>query len=136
MAFLPLDSWHIWHSLLGSAKLTDNAVLVAVDLPGYGGSDSLPNYHADSVMELMSEFVLKMRSQYVARGPRPTRGPVIIAAHDWGAIVAFRLASEAPTIADRFILSNSFHVGAPHIYMTCIHLLAVSLLIISRCSLL
>jgi pimeloyl-ACP methyl ester carboxylesterase len=83
--------------------------MVAVDLPGFGGSDSLQFYGPDDVMEAMTEFILKMREQYITED-KPT-GRVLIVAHDWGALVGFRLASEAPQLADRFILSNSFNVS-------------------------
>lgn len=32
---------------------------------------------------------------------------VIVTAFDWGGVIAFRLASEAPQIADRFIIVNA-----------------------------
>jgi pimeloyl-ACP methyl ester carboxylesterase len=87
--------------------LTETATLVAVDLPGFGGSDSLPNYDPDSVLEALSEFIMKMRETYLSESP----GPVVIVGHDWGALIGFRLASEASVLADRFILSNTFLVS-------------------------
>ncbi|KAF2668531.1 alpha/beta-hydrolase [Microthyrium microscopicum] len=98
------DSWHIWHPLLKRANLTGAATLVAVDLPGFGGSDSLPTYDADTVLEVVSEFIMTMRDTYLSESP----GPVVVVGHDWGALIGFRLASEASVLADRFILSNSF----------------------------
>lgn len=53
----------------------------------------------------MTEFVLKMREQYLTG----EHGRVVIAAHDWGAMVGFRLASETEGLADRYILSNCIH---------------------------
>ena len=106
------DSWHIWNSFLRNSDLKDSAVLVAVDLPGYGGSDSLDVYDANNVLETLTEFTIKMRDRFLlAEEQGNTRGPVIFVAHDWGATVGFRLASEAPSLADRWILSNSFHVS-------------------------
>jgi pimeloyl-ACP methyl ester carboxylesterase len=107
-----LDSWHVWNHFLRNQQLKDAAVLVAVDLPGYGGSDSLDKYDANNVLETMAEFIIKMREKFlVVEQQGNTRGPVVIVSHDWGATVGFRLASEAPSLADRWIISNSFHVS-------------------------
>jgi pimeloyl-ACP methyl ester carboxylesterase len=79
-----------------------------VDLPGYGGSDGLKNYGATQVLESLTEFVVGIRDLYGiddVEDSAPTR-KVIIVGHDWGAILGFRLAAEAPQLADRFILSN------------------------------
>jgi pimeloyl-ACP methyl ester carboxylesterase len=88
--------------------------MVAVDLPGYGGSDGLKSYSPDDVLEAVTEFVLKMRDQYIPseEGSPRSSSRVVLVAHDWGALIGFRLASEAPQLADRFILSNSIHVSA------------------------
>jgi pimeloyl-ACP methyl ester carboxylesterase len=91
-------------------ELKNTATMVAVDLPGFGGSDDLDVYDADHVLEALSEFIIKMRDKYASVG-EAGQAPVVIVGHDWGALVGFRLASEAPVIADRFILSNSFHVS-------------------------
>lgn len=85
--------------------------MVACDLPGFGGSDSIANYGSNDVLEVITEYILKMREQYLSSEDANAR--VIIAAHDWGALIGFRLASEAPELADRFILSNSIHVSGP-----------------------
>jgi len=53
-----------------------------------------------------------MRDAYLAPpSSDTTHAPprVLIVAHDWGALLAFRLASEAPQLADRFIVSNAAH---------------------------
>jgi pimeloyl-ACP methyl ester carboxylesterase len=102
----------VWSHLLRDNTLRSKAVLVAVDLPGYGGSDSLDKYDANNVLEVMTEFVISMREKYLSSEAEGStaRGPVVLVAHDWGATVAFRLASEAGGLADRFIISNSFHV--------------------------
>jgi len=109
------DSWAIWRHILTSTGLRDSAFLVAVDLPGYGGSDRLDRYSATKVLEKLTEFIVAIRERYeveavsddVLVDPRemPLR-KVIIVSHDWGCILAMRLAAEAPQLADRFILSN------------------------------
>lgn len=85
--------------------------MVACDLPGFGGSDSLANYGPSDVLEAITEYIIQMREHYLS--PEEGNARVIIAAHDWGALIGFRLASEAPELADRFILSNSIHVSEP-----------------------
>jgi pimeloyl-ACP methyl ester carboxylesterase len=79
--------------------------LIAVDLPGYGGSDSFDKYSSTNVMEALSTFVLGMKEQHLQHG-----GKTVIVAHDWGCVLACRLASEAGGLADRYIVSNAFHV--------------------------
>jgi pimeloyl-ACP methyl ester carboxylesterase len=108
------DSWHVWNHFLRDSTLRSSAVLIAVDLPGYGGSDSLDRYDANNVLETLAEFSIKMRDRYLltddsASTTNISRGPVVLVAHDWGATIAFRLAAEAPGLADRFVISNSFH---------------------------
>ncbi|OCL12390.1 abhydrolase domain-containing protein 9 [Glonium stellatum] len=98
------DSWILWQRLLTSSRLSQNSALVAVDLPGYGGSDGLPNYSANAVLETMTAFILGMREEYItSRGDGA--GKVFVVSHDWGSIIGYRLASEASQLADRFIIS-------------------------------
>jgi pimeloyl-ACP methyl ester carboxylesterase len=94
--------------------LRDDAVLVAVDLPGYGGSDSFPSHDAQTMLETLTVFMMGIRAKHlpVNDSDAKTRGPVIVVGHDWGALIGFRLAAEAPDLADRFILSNSIHVSS------------------------
>ncbi|PGH08363.1 hypothetical protein GX51_01189 [Blastomyces parvus] len=120
------DSWAIWRHILPSSFLWERASVVAVDLPGYGGTDSLPRYSATEVMEHFAEFLIAIRRKYGIDADddddddedndddwhgrpvgvkRPT-GKVIYVGHDWGALLGFRIASEAPRLADRFILTN------------------------------
>ncbi|KAL5116867.1 hypothetical protein ACEQ8H_005219 [Pleosporales sp. CAS-2024a] len=101
------DSFLLWRHILQSPALHGNHILIAVDLPGYGGSDSLPNYGAYEVLETMAEFILDMRKQYLQTG-----GKVVIATHDWGALVGARLASEAAHLADHWVISSGM---IPHL---------------------
>lgn len=72
----------------------------------------MAHYGPNEVLSVLTEFILRMRERYLIpssnnvgkKGPR-----VLIVAHDWGALLAFRLAAEAPQLADRFILSNAVH---------------------------
>lgn len=86
--------------------------MVAVDIPGYGGSDVLEKYTATGVLESLAEFVIDMRLRFGIDGDNrggggeAQRRKVVIVGHDWGCVLAMRLASEAPQLADRFILTN------------------------------
>jgi pimeloyl-ACP methyl ester carboxylesterase len=101
-----------------STILQENAILVTVDLPGFGGSDSFPHYGAIEVLEALTEFIVGIREQYLCsdsgdNGQKEDRGDkVFIVGHDWGCLLGYRLAAEAPCLADRFILTNAPHVSA------------------------
>ncbi|KAK1140373.1 hypothetical protein N8T08_010431 [Aspergillus melleus] len=101
------DSWAIWRNLLSSPAIQQSATVVAVDLPGYGGSDGLDEYTATDVLENLTGFILAVRSKYGVDGEtEANKKRTIIVGHDWGCVLSMRLASEAPELADRFILSN------------------------------
>ncbi|KAF2101830.1 alpha/beta-hydrolase [Rhizodiscina lignyota] len=105
------DSWAMWKYHLSSTKLSSDSTLVALDLPGYGGSDDLPEYDATNMLEAVTQFILDMKATYIhAKADSPMeKGRVILVCHDWGAVIGFRLASEAPQVADRFILASAVH---------------------------
>lgn len=82
-------------------------IVVAVDLPGYGGSDTLEKYSATNVLEALTEFIVAIRLRYgVDKEGESNLKKTIIVAHDWGCVLSMRLAAEAPQLADRFILTN------------------------------
>ncbi|KAL1876042.1 hypothetical protein Plec18167_005303 [Paecilomyces lecythidis] len=102
------DSWAVWRHIVSSPAVYESSILAAVDLPGYGGSDGLDEYSATNVLENLTEFIISLREQYGIETPvdsKPLR-KVIVVGHDWGCVLAMRLAAEAPQVADRFILSN------------------------------
>ena len=114
------DSFSLWHFQLKSQVLQDDCTIVAVDLPGFGGSDSFPPYQPNNVLEALAEFTIGMRELYnidddvdSGHGQSPTnssQSKVYVCGHDWGCILGYRLAAEAPALADRFILTNGPHV--------------------------
>lgn len=105
------DSCMMWRHLLQEPAIpTQEATLVCVDLPGYGGSDSLDIYDTQ-VLEALAEFVVAMRDTYlIPEGTGLASANAYIVGHDWGCVLAMRLAAEAPSLADRFILTNGPHV--------------------------
>jgi pimeloyl-ACP methyl ester carboxylesterase len=103
-----------WRHLLQTetGMKLQQAIVVCVDLPGYGGSDSLEQYGPDEVLEALAEFVIAMREMYLDDGTETVahdEQKTYIVAHDWGCVLAFRLASEASSLADRYILMNGPH---------------------------
>ena len=90
----------------------DKTILVCLDLPGYGGSDGFRFSHPDDVLDAVTEFVIGMREQYLDgedEGFSADERKTYIVGHDWGCVIAIRLASEAACIADRYILMNGPH---------------------------
>lgn len=101
------DSWAVWRHIASSSALQSSANLVAIDLPGYGGTESLEKYTATAVLEKLTELIIALRAQYgVDDGTHSNRKRAIIVAHDWGCVLSMRLAAEAPSLAHRFILTN------------------------------
>lgn len=108
------DSWAIWRNVVASESLQKTANIVAVDLPGYGGSDSLDLYNATNVMENLANFVIAVRTKYgIDTNDASGLNRTVIIGHDWGCVLAMRLAAEAPELADRFILTNGPLVSCP-----------------------
>lgn len=75
--------------------------MIAVDLPGYGGSEALKTYGPNDMLEAMTEFILAMREMYLQEEAR-----VVVVSHDWGSVIAARLASEASQLADRWVITS------------------------------
>lgn len=101
------DSWAIWRHVVSSEPLQDEAVVVCLDLPGFGGSDTMKTYSTTNLLEALTEFILTLRAAYgIDTAEEINKRKVVIVAHDWGCVLAMLLAAEAPDLADRFILSN------------------------------
>jgi pimeloyl-ACP methyl ester carboxylesterase len=122
------DSWAIWRHILKSPSLRQAASLVAIDLPGYGGTESLDKYNATNVLEKLTELIITLRTQYgVDSSEESNKKRTIIVAHDWGCVLSMRLAAEAPDLAHRFILSNG-----PTVCSTSSHPQSASLRLTTR----
>lgn len=102
------DSYLLWRHLLVSPNLA-SYTLIAVDLPGYGGSDSLDKCDAEHVLETMTGFILGMREKHLSES-----GKLTMITHDWGSVVGARLASEAKGLADRWIITAGILVHIFH----------------------
>lgn len=101
------DSWAIWRHIIKNPALQEAVSIVAIDLPGYGGTDSLERYSATNVLEKLTELIITLRTQYgVDTDGESNKKKTVIVAHDWGCVLSMRLAAEAPSLAHRFILSN------------------------------
>ncbi|KAJ5586986.1 uncharacterized protein N7459_002751 [Penicillium hispanicum] len=102
------DSWAEWRHIIALPDLQNVATLVAIDLPGYGGTQSLERYSATNILEKLTEFIVTLRTQYgVDDSSESNKKRTIVVSHDWGCMLSMRLASEAPSLAHRFILSNA-----------------------------
>lgn len=68
----------------------------------------MDKYGATEVLDSLAGFIIAMRNHYgidnEEGGERKRK--VVVVAHDWGCVLAYRLAAEAPELADRFIVSN------------------------------
>lgn len=93
-----------------SSLPTSDVTLVCVDLPGFGGSDSFVKYDT-GVLEALTEFIVALREQHTQSEDGRIQGNTIIVGHDWGCTLVFRLACDAPGLADHFIASNGVLVG-------------------------
>jgi len=111
----------LWRHILSNKGLQDNAILVAIDLPGYGGSDSFVSYGATSLLEALTEAILAIRKIYDFQTAEAHSKKLHIVAHDWGCLLSFQLAAEAPQLADRFIMSNAPFVSAPAVVISYLH---------------
>ncbi|RMD42504.1 hypothetical protein DV735_g2618, partial [Chaetothyriales sp. CBS 134920] len=105
------DSYFMWSRLLEEPSFPlSQATVVAVDLPGYGGTDGFKVFNT-VVLEALTEFILGVRETYLQKqSGADAKSNVYIVAHDWGAVLSLRLASEAPALADRFFILNGPHV--------------------------
>ena len=113
------DSAHLWSSTL-SSSLSKTATLIALDLPGCGGSDSLPAYGANEMLNAVTEGIISLRNTYLPQ----SSGGVILVGHDWGGVITYRLGAEAPGLVSRIVVMNTAYV--PHMSATIRSLLATA----------
>lgn len=106
------DSAHIFSHILVSQRLEENgAKLVALDLPGFGGSDSLDEYGATEVLNLVVEAITLVKRQYLLPKAGQEEGQCILLGHDWGGAISYRIAAETTGLVDQIVILNSMHVS-------------------------
>lgn len=85
------------------AALSDDCRVIAADMPGHGGSAPLPG------QPRLPDYVAWAARVIEALGP----GPVSVAGHSMGALIAGGLAVERPDLIRRVALLNGVHRRSP-----------------------
>jgi len=111
------DSSHIFTPFLRSSSLSEaGALCVALDLPGYGGSDGLAAYGASEMLNAIVEGISKLKD--LCLSPPSSDGKVkrqcVLVGHDWGGAIAYRVAAETAGLVDSVVVVNSTHVSRAH----------------------
>lgn len=99
------DSCHLWTQMLQSS-LSSCANLISLDLPGFGGSDSLNSYGPDQVLATVGDAIRELKLLHSKNDIECT-----VVGHDWGGIIASRIASHTEGLIDRLVLVNSLFVS-------------------------
>jgi len=77
------DSCYIWDQQLRS-DLANKAKLVALDLPGCGGSDSHSRYGPDEILNAVAEAIVQLKDRYLSTTSKSTSPQKsILVSHDW-----------------------------------------------------
>jgi pimeloyl-ACP methyl ester carboxylesterase len=106
------DSAHLFARQLRSS-LRDKAELVALDLPGFGGSDGLSRYGPDEVLNVVAEAITTLKWRFKQRNG--DRNPYcVLVGHDWGGVVGMRLVAETSGLFDRAVIINSLYPAYAH----------------------
>ncbi|KAK1071105.1 hypothetical protein LTR33_010512 [Friedmanniomyces endolithicus] len=99
------DSWYIYKRFLESTALkATGAQLVAIDLPGCGGSDDLRRYGPDEMLNAVGEAIVQLKARYLTGGDRSSSCTIL--SHDWGGFVSYRIAAETVGLVDRVVAIN------------------------------
>jgi pimeloyl-ACP methyl ester carboxylesterase len=107
-------SWSIFSSQLADSRLSKQAVLVAPDRPGWGGS--MAAYSGDDSLEGQSKqlipFITALKNEYKAKH-------LVLVGHSLGASLVARIAMDAPELIDAIVVlagDLSDQVSAAHWY--------------------
>jgi pimeloyl-ACP methyl ester carboxylesterase len=78
------DTCYLWEQQLRSS-LASKAKLVALDLPGCGGSDSHSSYGPDEILNAVAEAVIQLKIRYSNKSTstNSTRQRSMLVSHDW-----------------------------------------------------
>lgn len=93
------ESWYSWRKQL--EELAPCMRLYAFDLKGYGDSDkpaplTSSTYHMATLTKELGEAIHNLNV-----------GPVVLAGHDWGGILAYIIAVRYPSLVSKLILLNT-----------------------------
>jgi len=86
------------------------AQLVALDLPGCGGSDDLRKYGPDEMLNAVGEAIALLKARYLMGGDR--RSECMLASHDWGGFISYRIAAETVGLVNRVVAINIGYVSS------------------------
>lgn len=77
------DTCWLWEQQLRSS-LSSKARLVALDLPGCGGSDSHSSYGPDEMLNAVAEGIVQLKRRYL-KEPSVSGSPqrCLLVSHDW-----------------------------------------------------
>lgn len=97
------DSWHLWHRQVPALVAAGHRV-VAPDLRGYGLSDRPTDVDAYALTELLGDVVGLLDQLGIERAA--------VVGHDWGALLAWALATTEPTRVTRLVALSVGHPAA------------------------
>lgn len=77
------DTCYLWEQQLRS-NIAQKARLVALDLPGCGGSDSHLKYGPDEILNAVAEAIVQLKNRHL-EGPSTPASPkrCVLVSHDW-----------------------------------------------------
>src|SRR5262245_35372287 len=93
------DYWYTWrHQMEG---LADKFQVVAIDQRGYNKSDKPPGVASYAVPLLVADVIAVVKHL--------GQDKAVVVGHDWGGVVAWSLAMEAPPLVDKLVILNLPH---------------------------
>jgi len=96
------EFWYSWHHQL--REFQNDYHVVAVDLRGYGESSKPTSVSDYAVPKLVED----LRQTVIALG----KSRCTVVAHDWGGVLAWRLALKYPDLVEKLIVMNCPHPNA------------------------
>jgi pimeloyl-ACP methyl ester carboxylesterase len=95
------------------SSLANDAYLVSLDLPGFGGSDGLPSYGPDQVLTTIYLAIQALRHRHGLEktSSDTSTGQCIVVGHDWGGVIASRIAAQTEGLIDHLVMVNSTFVS-------------------------
>ena len=107
------DFWYTWRGQI-PALVSAGRRVVALDLRGYNESErpeGTDQYALDLVARDVIELIRLLSEEAAARGETGD-AHVLLVGHDWGGVVAWRVASLAPEMLRGLVILNAPHPGA------------------------